>query len=72
MKTLPRHSELTKAFVYDLSQWSVLTYYTDDGRAEVDNNIAENALRTVNLGRKKFLFFGSDRGGEPGEHSYTA
>ncbi len=47
MKTLSRHSELAKAFAYALNQWPALTYYADDGWAEADNNIAENALRTV-------------------------
>ncbi len=59
MKTLSRHSELAKAFAYALNQWPALTYYADDGWAEADNNIAENALRMVSLGRKNFLFFGS-------------
>jgi transposase len=52
MKTLSRHSELAKAFAYALNQWPALTYYADDGWAEADNNSAENALRTVSLGRK--------------------
>ncbi|WP_077137127.1 IS66 family transposase, partial [Shigella sonnei] len=59
MKTLSRHSELAKAFAYALNQWPALTYYADDGWAEADNNIAENALRMVSLGRKNYLFFGS-------------
>ncbi len=63
MKTLSRHSELAKAFAYALNQWPALTYYADDGWAEADNNIAENALRMVSLGRKNYLFFGSDHGG---------
>ena len=58
MKTLSRHSELAKAFAYALNQWPALTYYADDGWAEADNNIAENALRMVSLGRKNYLFFG--------------
>ena len=65
VKTLSRHSELAKAFTYVLNQWQALTYYADDGWAEADNNIAENALRTVSLGRKNWLFFGSDHGGDP-------
>ncbi len=64
MKTLSRHSELAKAFVYALNQWPALTYYAEDGWAEVDNNIAENALRDVAVGRKNWLFAGSDSGGE--------
>ena len=66
MKALSRHSELAKAFAYVLNQWSALAYYADNGWAEADNNIAENALRMVSLGRKNFLFFGSDHGGERG------
>ncbi|WP_048961495.1 IS66 family transposase, partial [Enterobacter bugandensis] len=71
MKTLSRHSELTKAFAYALNQWPALTYYADDGWAEADNNIAENALRMVSLGRKNFLFFGSDHSGERGALLYS-
>ncbi len=52
MKTLSRHSELAKAFTYTLNQWPALTYYAENGWAEADNNIAENALRMVSLGRK--------------------
>lgn len=66
MQSLSRHSEVAKAFAYALNQWSALTYYTENGWVEVDNNIAENALRLVSLGRKNFLFFGSDHGGERG------
>ncbi|WP_420804349.1 IS66 family transposase [Yersinia ruckeri] len=71
MKTLSRHSELTKAFAYALNQWPTLTYYADDGWAEADNNIAENALRTVSVGRINFLFFGPDHGGERGTLLYS-
>ena len=49
MKFLSRYSELAKAFAYALNQWPALTYYADDGWAEADNNIAENALRMVSL-----------------------
>ncbi|MCW2482687.1 IS66 family transposase, partial [Candidatus Symbiopectobacterium sp. NZEC135] len=70
VKTLSRHSELAKAFTYALNQWLALTYYAEDGWAEVDNNIAENALRLVSLGRKNWLFFGSDHGGERGALLY--
>ncbi|ELT1071023.1 IS66 family transposase, partial [Escherichia coli] len=71
MKTLSRHSELAKAFAYALNQWPALTYYADDGWAEADNNIAENALRMVSLGRKNYLLFGSDHGGERGALLYS-
>ncbi|WP_140405765.1 IS66 family transposase, partial [Escherichia coli] len=71
MKTLSRHLELAKAFAYALNQWPALTYYANDGWVEIDNNIAENALRAVSLGRKNFLFFGSDHGGERGALLYS-
>ncbi|EJH8474571.1 IS66 family transposase [Escherichia coli] len=71
MKTLSRHSELAKAFAYALNQWPALTYYANDGWVEIDNNIAENALRAVSLDRKNFLFFGSDHGGERGALLYS-
>ena len=64
MKTLSRHSELAKAFAYALNQWPALTYYANDGWVEIDNNITENALRGVAVGRKNWLFAGSDSGGE--------
>lgn len=64
LKTLSRHSELSKAFAYALNQWPARTYYAEDGWVEADNNIDENALRRVSLGRKNCLFFGSDHGGE--------
>lgn len=44
--------------------------YADDGWAEADNNIAENTLRMVSLGRKNYLFFGSDHGGKRGALLY--
>lgn len=64
MNTLSRHSELAKAFAYALNQWPALTHYAGNGWTEADNNIAEKALRMVSLGRKNWLFFGSDHGGE--------
>jgi len=71
MKTLSRHSELAKALTYALNQWPALMYYAEDSWVEADNNIAENALRMVSLGRKNFLFFGSDHGGERGALLYS-
>ncbi|MBP2170226.1 transposase [Erwinia toletana] len=71
VKTLSHHSETAKAFSYALNQWGTLAYYSDDGWAEPDNNIAENALRMVSLGRKNWLFFGSDHGGERGALLYS-
>jgi transposase len=59
-----RKSELAKAISYILSRWTALTRYRDDGRIEIDNNAAERSLRAVALGRKNYLFCGSDAGGE--------
>ncbi|WP_446714977.1 IS66 family transposase [Citrobacter sp. NCU1] len=53
-----------------LNQWGALCYYCDDGPAEPDNNAAERALRTVCLGKKNYIFFGSDHGGERGALLY--
>jgi hypothetical protein len=64
MKVLSRHSDTAKAFAYVLKQWDALNLYCSNGWAEIDNNIAENALRGVALGRKNWLFAGSDAGGE--------
>ena len=64
MKTLSRHSDTAKAFAYLLKQWDGLNVYCGNGWVEIDNNIAENALRGVAVGRKNWLFAGSDSGGE--------
>jgi len=48
---------------YALNQWDALTVYTTDGDLNIDNNPAENAVRRIALGRKNWLFVGSDRGG---------
>ena len=69
--TLSKKSELAKAIRYALSNWVALTRYCDDGRLEVDNNAAERALRAVALGRKNWLFAGSDDGGERAAAIYT-
>jgi transposase len=57
-------SALAMAIRYALGHWAALVRYVDDGRIEIDNNAAERALRTVALGRKNYLFAGSDAGGE--------
>lgn len=61
---LSAKSELALAIRYALARWPALTRYRDDGHLEIDNNTAERALRAVALGRKNYLFCGSDRGGE--------
>ena len=69
--TLSRKSELAKAIRYALSNWVALTRYCEDGRLEIDNNAAERALRAVALGRKNWLFAGSDDGAERAAAIYT-
>lgn len=63
-------SRLGEAFSYVLNQWDALCYYSDDGLAEADNNTAERALRAVCLGKKNYMFFGNDHGGERGALLY--
>jgi transposase len=69
--TVSQKSETAKAINYALNQWPALVLYVDDGSIEIDNNAAERALRAVALGRKNFLHFGSDSGGERGAAIYT-
>jgi transposase len=64
LRTLSSKSETAGAIRYALSRWRALTRYSDDGRLEIDNSAAERALRAVALGRKNFLFVGSNCGGE--------
>jgi len=71
LSTLSRKSETALAIRYALSRWTALTRYIDDGRVEIDNNAAERSLRAVCLGRKNFLFAGSDDGGERAAAIYT-
>jgi hypothetical protein len=66
-----RKSDLAAAIGYTLSRWTALTRYCQDGRIEIDNNAAERALRTVALGRKNFLFAGSDAGGKRAATFYS-
>jgi transposase len=62
-KSMSAKSETAGAIRYALSRWRALTRYTEDGLLEIDNSAAERALRAVALGRKNFLFAGSDEGG---------
>ena len=68
---LSRKSDTAKAVRYALVRWEALRRYVDDGRLEMDNNAAERALRAVALGRKNYLFAGSDRGGERAAAMYS-
>jgi transposase len=68
---LSRHSDVAKAMNYMLSRWQTFTRFLDDGRICITNNAAERALRGIALGRKSWLFAGSDRGGERAAVIYT-
>jgi transposase len=59
---LPK-SPMGQAITYVLNQWEALVVYTTDGELAIDNNASENALRRVAVGRKNWLFCGSDAGG---------
>lgn len=71
VRKVTKKSELARAIGYTLSRWTALTRYCDDGRVEIDNNAAERALRAVALGRKNFLFAGSDAGGDRAATFYS-
>ena len=68
---LSAKSETASAIRYALTRWSALVRFCDDGRLEIDNNAAERALRAVALGRKNYLFAGSDAGGERAAAMYS-
>ena len=71
LKLLSGKSELAGAIRYARSRWGALIAYVDDGRLEISNNAAENAIRPVTLGRKNWLFAGSNAGGERAAIFYT-
>jgi len=68
---LSRKSDTAMAVRYALGRWDALLRYVDDGHVEIDNNAAERSLRTVALGRKNYLFAGSDAGGERAAAIYS-
>ena len=70
IQVLPK-SPVGEAIRYALNQWSALTRYIENGAFAIDNNAAERALRAVALGRKNYLFAGSDSGGERAAAIYS-
>jgi transposase len=68
---MSRHSDVAKAMDYMLKRWEAFTRFLDDGRICLTNNAAERELRRVALGRKSWLFAGSDRGGERAAFMYS-
>ena len=71
LRLVSAKSELAGAIKYALVRWVALTRYRDDGRIEIDNNTAERAIRPLVLGRRNYLFAGSDAGGERAANIYT-
>ena len=68
---LSKHAPLAKAMDYMLRRWALFARFLDDGRICLTNNAAERALRGIALGRKSWLFCGSDRGGVRAAAMYT-
>jgi transposase len=68
---LSKKSDTAIAVRYALGRWDALLRYCDDGHLEIDNNAAERSLRAVALGRKNYLFAGSDRGGASAAAIYS-
>lgn len=69
--TMSRHNDVAKAMNYMLKRWNAFTRFLDDGRICITNNAAERALRGIALGRKSWLFAGSDRGGQRAAAMYS-
>ena len=68
---MSRHADVAKAMDYMLKRWGTFSRFLNDGRICLTNNAAERALRGVALGRKAWLFAGSDRGGERAAAIYS-
>ena len=68
---LSRHADVAKAMDYMLKRWEAFVRFLTDGRICLTNNAAERALRGIALGRKSWLFAGSDRGGQRAAIMYS-
>ena len=68
---LSRHDDVAKAIDYLLKRWAAFPRFLDDGRICLTNNAAERALRGIALGRRSWLFAGSDRGGQRAAKMYS-
>jgi transposase len=68
---LSRHNPVAKAMDYTLTRWEAFTRFLRDGRVCLTNNAAERAMRGIALGRKSWLFAGSDRGGDRAAAMYS-
>ena len=61
---IPAKGDLAKAFRYALGRWHAFSLFLEDGRVAIDNNAAERAVRPICLGKKNWLFAGSEAGAE--------
>jgi hypothetical protein len=68
---LSRHADVARAMDYMLTRWQSFARFLADGRVDLSNNAAERALRGIAIGRKAWLFAGSDRGGERAAAIYS-
>ena len=68
---MSRHGPVAKAMDYMLNRWDGFARFLEDGRICLTNNAAERALRGIALGRKSWLFAGSDRGGQRAAFMYS-
>jgi transposase len=68
---LSRHNDVAKAMDYMLKRWAAFIRFLDDGKICLSNNAAERALRGIAIGRRNWLFAGSDRGGDRAAAIYT-
>ena len=68
---LSRHADIARAMDYMLKRWPAFTRFLDDGRICLSNNAAERALRGIALGRRAWLFAGSDPGGQRAAAVYS-
>jgi len=71
LRKVSAKSDLAGAMKYALVRWEALTRFRDDGRIELDNNSAERSIRPLVLGRRNYLFAGSDAGGERAAAIYS-
>ncbi len=71
LRTLMKGSNLSKVVRYALNNWDALVAYVHNGRASIDNNTAERSLRPIALGRKNYLFAGSEAGGQRAASLYS-
>ena len=68
--TLPK-SQIGKAMAYAYARWDALSAYLYDGSLQIDNNLVENAIRPVSLGRKNYLFAGSHQAAQRAAMIYS-